>query len=313
MLINKNQMKQIITILGPTATGKTRMAALLAQEIGAEIISADSRQVYRKMDIGTGKDLSEYLIDGNQIPFHLIDIVDPGIEYNVFQYQQLAHQAIQDIQKRGKSVILCGGSGMYLEALLKGYKLFPVPENLQLREQWASFSEETLVNMLAQYKSLHNQTDTENRDRLVRALEIEIYYQDHPELMEFAQPVPSLIIGLKGERDLIRKKITKRLKERLETGMIEEIQQLLDEGVNANQLVRYGLEYKFVTQYLQKEIDKTTLFNQLNIAIHQFSKRQMTWFRKMERDGFNIHWIDISLSEEQKLNVIKQILFEKKV
>lgn len=313
MLINKNQMKQIITILGPTATGKTRMAALLAQEIGAEIISADSRQVYRKMDIGTGKDLSEYLIDGNQIPFHLIDIVDPGIEYNVFQYQQLAHQAIQDIQKRGKSVILCGGSGMYLEALLKGYKLFPVPENLQLREQWASFSEETLVNMLAQYKSLHNQTDTENRDRLVRALEIEIYYQDHPELMEFAQPVPSLIIGLKGERDLIRKKITKRLKERLETGMIEEIQQLIDEGVNANQLVRYGLEYKFVTQYLQKEIDKTTLFNQLNIAIHQFSKRQMTWFRKMERDGFNIHWIDISLSEEQKLNVIKQILFEKKV
>lgn len=313
MLINKNQMKQIITILGPTATGKTRMAALLAQEIGAEIISADSRQVYRKMDIGTGKDLSEYLIDGNQIPFHLIDIVDPGIEYNVFQYQQLAHQAIQDIQKRGKSVILCGGSGMYLEALLKGYKLFPVPENLQLREQWASFSEETLVNMLAQYKSLHNQTDTENRDRLVRALEIEIYYQDHPELMEFAQPVPSLIIGLKGERDLIRKKITKRLKERLETGMIEEIQQLIDEGVNANQLIRYGLEYKFVTQYLQKEIDKTTLFNQLNIAIHQFSKRQMTWFRKMERDGFNIHWIDISLSEEQKLNVIKQILFEKKV
>lgn len=306
-------MKEIITILGPTATGKTRIAALLAQEIGAEIISADSRQVYRKMDIGTGKDISEYQIDSVQIPFHLIDIVDPGIEYNVFQYQKLAHQAIRDIQQKGNHVILCGGSGMYLEALLKGYKLFPVPENIPLREQWASLSEDSLGTMLAQYKSLHNQTDTENRDRLIRALEIEIYYQNNPELMALAQPVPSVIIGLKGDRDLIRKKITKRLRERLETGMIEEIQQLIDDGVNPTQLIRYGLEYKFVTQYLQKEIDKTTLFNQLNIAIHQFSKRQMTWFRKMEREGFYIHWIDISLSEEQKLNAIKQIIFEKKV
>lgn len=306
-------MEKIITILGPTASGKTRLAALLALELNAEIVSADSRQVYRKMDIGTGKDLSDYQIDGHKIPFHLIDIVDPGVEYNVFQYQQLAHQAIQEIQKRGKTSILCGGSGMYIEALLKGYKLFPVPENHQLHELWGSYSEEQLSDLLAQFKSLHNHTDTENRDRLYRALEIEYYYQQHPELIEIATPIPSIIFGLKGDRDLIRSKITKRLKERLENGMIEEIQQLIDEGVNVNQLIRYGLEYKFVTQYLLKEIDYKTLFDRLNIAIHQFSKRQMTWFRKMEREGFIIHWIDISFSEQAKMDQIKKIMLEKKV
>jgi tRNA dimethylallyltransferase len=306
-------MEKIITILGPTATGKTRLAALLALELNAEIVSADSRQVYRKMDIGTGKDLSDYQINGTQIPFHLIDIVDPGVEYNVFQYQQLAHQAIQEIQKRGKTSILCGGSGMYIEALLKGYKLFPVPENQQLRELWNSYSEEQLSDLLAQFKSLHNHTDTENRDRLYRALEIEYYYQQHPELMEIATPIPSVVFGLKGDRDLIRSKITKRLKERLENGMIEEIQLLIDEGVNVNQLIRYGLEYKFVTQYLLKEINYQTLFDRLNIAIHQFSKRQMTWFRKMEREGFLIHWIDISLSEQEKMDQIRRIILEKKV
>jgi len=265
------------------------------------------------MDIGTGKDLSDYQIDGYKIPFHLIDIVDPGVEYNVYQYQQLAHQAIQEIQKRGKTSILCGGSGMYIEALLKGYKLFPVPEHQQLRELWGSYSEEQLSDLLAQFKSLHNHTDTENRDRLYRALEIEYYYQEHPELLEIATPIPSIIFGLKGDRDLIRSKITKRLKERLENGMIEEIQQLIDEGVNINQLIRYGLEYKFVTQYLLKEIDYQTLFDRLNIAIHQFSKRQMTWFRKMEREGFLIHWIDISCSEQEKMDLIKKIILEKKV
>ena len=306
-------MEKIITILGPTASGKTRLAALLALELNAEIVSADSRQVYRKMDIGTGKDLSDYQIDGYKIPFHLIDIVDPGVEYNVFQYQQLAHKTIQEIQNKGKVTVLCGGSGMYIEALLKGYKLFPVPENHQLRELWGSYSEEQLSILLAQFKSLHNHTDTENRERLYRALEIEFYYQQHPELMEYTTPIPSIIFGLKGDRDLIRSKITKRLKERLENGMIEEIQQLIDSGVNINQLIRYGLEYKFVTQYLLKEIDYKTLFDRLNIAIHQFSKRQMTWFRKMEREGFIIHWIDISLSEQAKMDQIKKIMLEKKV
>ncbi|MDX9891005.1 MAG: tRNA (adenosine(37)-N6)-dimethylallyltransferase MiaA [Bacteroidales bacterium] len=301
-------MNRIITILGPTATGKTRIAALLAKELGGEIVSADSRQVYRKMDIGTGKDLSDYCIDGVQIPFHLIDIVEPGIEYNVFQYQQLAFSAIQDIQRRGKPVILCGGSGMYMEALLKGYKLFPVPENQTLRMEWSTISDEKLAEMLAQFKPLHNQTDIETRTRLLRALEIEHYYQEHPELMEWTQPIPSIIFGLHGDRDLIRQKITRRLKERLENGMIQEVQQLMDDGVNIQQLIRYGLEYKFVTQFILNEIDEKTLFQKLNIAIHQFSKRQMTWFRKMEREGFNIHWIDISKSEEEKIAQILQKL-----
>lgn len=291
----------IITILGPTATGKTSLATALALRINAEIISADSRQVYRRMDIGTGKDLDDYCLNGTNVPYHLIDIVEPGIEYNVFQYQQLAHQAIQDIESRGKNIILCGGSGMYIEALLKGYKLFPVPDNPSLRQQLEQHSDEELTQMLASFKALHNHTDTCERPRLIRAIEIEHYYQEHPELMASCQPVSSIIFGLKGDRDLIRSRITQRLHQRLENGMIDEVQQLLDSGVNPNQLIRYGLEYKFLTQYLQHQWDYDTMVQRLNVAIHQFSKRQMTWFRKMEREGFNIHWMDIGLPVEEKL------------
>lgn len=291
----------IITLLGPTATGKTSLATALALRINAEIISADSRQVYRRMDIGTGKDLDDYCLNGSNVPYHLIDIVEPGIEYNVFQYQQLAHQAIKDIENRGKNIILCGGSGMYIEALLKGYKLFPVPDNPTLRQQLEQQSDEELTQMLASFKALHNHTDTCERPRLIRAIEIEIYYQEHPELMASCQPVPSVIFGLKGERNLIRSRITQRLQQRLDNGMIEEVQQLIDSGVNPNQLIRYGLEYKFLTQYLQNQLDYETMFKRLNVAIHQFSKRQMTWFRKMEREGFNIHWMDIGLPVEEKL------------
>lgn len=291
----------IITILGPTATGKTSLATALALRINAEIISADSRQVYRRMDIGTGKDLDDYCLNGTNVPYHLIDIVEPGIEYNVFQYQQLAHQAIQDIKNRGKNIILCGGSGMYIEALLKGYKLFPVPDNPSLRQQLEQHSDEELTQMLASFKALHNHTDTCERPRLIRAIEIERYYQEHPELMASCQPVSSIIFGLKGDRDLIRSRITQRLHQRLENGMIDEVQQLLDSGVNPNQLIRYGLEYKFLTQYLQHQWDYDTMVQRLNVAIHQFSKRQMTWFRKMEREGFNIHWMDIGLPVEEKL------------
>lgn len=291
----------IITILGPTATGKTSLATALALRINAEIISADSRQVYRRMDIGTGKDLDDYCLNGTNVPYHLIDIVEPGIEYNVFQYQQLAHQAIQDIESRGKNIILCGGSGMYIEALLKGYKLFPVPDNPSLRQQLEQHSDEELTQMLASFKALHNHTDTCERPRLTRAIEIERYYQEHPELMASCQPVSSIIFGLKGDRDLIRSRITQRLHQRLENGMIDEVQQLLDSGVNPNQLIRYGLEYKFLTQYLQHQWDYDTMVQRLNVAIHQFSKRQMTWFRKMEREGFNIHWMDIGLPVEEKL------------
>ncbi|MCQ2272055.1 MAG: tRNA (adenosine(37)-N6)-dimethylallyltransferase MiaA [Bacteroidales bacterium] len=292
----------IITILGPTATGKTRLSAELAHKIGAEIVSADSRQVYRRMDIGTGKDLEDYTIDGQQIPFHLIDIVEPGVEYNVFQYQQFAQNVINQIINKGKHVILCGGSGMYIEALLKGYKLFPVPDNPELRQQLETLSDEQLTEMLASFKTLHNHTDTCERPRLLRAIEIEIYYGQHPELMECCKPLNSIVFGLCGERNLIRTRITRRLKSRLEEGMIEEVDALIKSGVNPNQLVRYGLEYKFLTLYLQGEIDYATMYKKLNTAIHQFSKRQMTWFRKMERDGFDIHWIDVETPLEDKIN-----------
>ena len=290
-----------ITILGPTATGKTHIAAVLAHHIDAEIISADSRQVYRGMDIGTGKDLEDYTIAGRQIPFHLIDIVDPGIEYNVFQYQQLAHQAIRDIESRGKHVVICGGSGMYIEALLKGYKLFPVPDNPELRAELEQQSDEELTAMLSSFKALHNHTDTCERPRLLRAIEIEMYYREHPELWDSCQAVPSVVFGLRGDRDLIRSRITRRLKERLEQRMVDEVRRLIDRGVNPNQLIRYGLEYKFLTLYVQGQMDYDTMFKRLNVAIHQFSKRQMTWFRKMEREGFHIHWMDVEWPEEDKL------------
>jgi tRNA dimethylallyltransferase len=304
----KMTVNTIITILGPTATGKTHLAVLLANDIGGEIISADSRQVYREMNIGTGKDIDDYKIGNINIPCHLIDIVNPGLEYNIFQYQQEAFKAINDIQSRERQVILCGGSGMYIEALLKGYKLFPVPENQLLRKELEQISETELMNLLASFRSIHNITDTCEHSRLLRAIEIEYYYREHPELSEFAQPIPSIIFGLKGDRDAIRNRITIRLRQRLENGMIEEVENLLNKGVNPNQLIRYGLEYKFITLYLLNEINYDTLFQRLNIAIHQFSKRQMTWFRKMERDGFKINWIDISLPEEEKISIIKHFL-----
>lgn len=293
-----------ITILGPTATGKTRLAAVLAKHISGEIISADSRQVYRGMDIGTGKDLEDYTIDGMEIPFHLIDVVEPGIEYNVFEYQKLAHRAIKDIEHREKIPIICGGSGMYIEALLKGYKLFPVPDNPTLRAELEQQTDEQLTEMLASFKALHNHTDTCERPRLLRAIEIETYYREHPELLETCQAVPSVIFGLRSDRDLIRSRITRRLRERLENGMVEEVRALIDRGVSQNQLIRYGLEYKFLTLYIQGQMDYDTMFKRLNVAIHQFSKRQMTWFRKMEREGFNIHWLDVEWPEEEKLSFI---------
>ena len=241
-------MKPIITILGPTATGKTRIAALLAKQLNAEIVSADSRQIYKRMDIGTGKDLKDYNIDGVKIPYHLIDIEEPGNVSTVFNYQKLAQQAIREIQQRNKPVILCGGSGMYIEALLQGYQ---------------------------------------------------------------STPIPSTIFGIKGDRDEVRRRITARLKERLENGMLEEVQELMNEGVATEQLYKYGLEYRYVMLYLTQQLDYNTMFQKLNTAIHQFSKRQMTWFRKMERAGFLIHWLDLEWKEEEKMNFIFRNLTSK--
>ncbi len=300
----------IITVLGPTATGKTGVAVRIAAELGGEIVSADSRQVFRRMDIGSGKDLSEYQHDGQTIPYHLIDIEEPGVEYNVFRYQQAAYEAMEEIRSRSHRIVFCGGSGMYVEAVLRGYRLFPVPENERLRTELEKHTDEELTAMLASYKSLHNDTDTSERLRLVRAIEIEDYYARHPELSERVRPLDSAVIGLCGERDKIRERITRRLQARLQEGMIEEVKSLLDEGVPAERLIRYGLEYKFVTQYLLGELHYGDMVSLLNTAIHQFSKRQMTWFRRMERMGFNIRWVNADLPEEEKFRQIYHWLRE---
>ena len=301
-------MKKMITILGPTASGKTPVAARLAAEIGGEIISADSRQVYRRMDIGTGKDLGDY----GSVPYHLIDICEPGTKYNLFQYQQDFYDVYQDILSRGAVPILCGGTGLYIEAVLKGYKLSPVPQNQPLRDSLEGKSLEELTQMLTELKArngsnMHNTTDVDSCQRAIRAIEIETYNLEHPTPCRELPPVDSVIIGISIDRELRREKITRRLKARLEEGMVDEVQALLDEGIAPDDLIYYGLEYKFVTEYLTGQCSYDEMFQRLEIAIHQFAKRQMTWFRGMERRGFHINWIDATLPMEEKVQQIIQI------
>ncbi|MBP3849344.1 MAG: tRNA (adenosine(37)-N6)-dimethylallyltransferase MiaA [Prevotella sp.] len=318
-------MRQMITILGPTASGKTPLAAALAAEVGGEIISADSRQVYRRMDIGTGKDLEDYrlVVDGSStsgskcgtqsavdIPYHLIDICEPGTKYNLFQYQQDFMDAYNNIIGRGSTPILCGGTGLYIEAVLKGYQLSPVPQNPALRQQLEGKSLDELTQMLVALKAqngstMHNTTDVDSCQRAIRAIEIEEYNLHTPAPRRELPPIPSLIIGVDIEREARREKITRRLKARLEEGMIDEVRRLLDEGIPAEDLIYYGLEYKFVTEYLTGKLTYDEMFTRLEIAIHQFAKRQMTWFRGMERRGFKIHWIDAQEAMDVK---VKQIL-----
>lgn len=298
----------LITILGPTASGKTPLAASLAYKLGAEIISGDSRQVYRRMDLGTGKDLVDYVVDGHPVPYHLIDIVEPGYKYNVFEYQRDFLKAYEEIISRRKLPVLCGGTGMYIESVLKGYRLLPVPENPELRASLEGKSLEELTRILEKYKKLHNSTDVDTAKRAIRAIEIEEYYkQQPPEYREFPS-LKSLIIGVDIDRELRREKITRRLKQRLDEGMVEEVRGLLDEGILAENLIYYGLEYKFLTQYVIGELTYEQMFQQLEIAIHQFAKRQMTWFRGMERRGFNIHWLDATLPMEEKIERIINLI-----
>ena len=308
----------MITILGPTASGKTPVAARLAAEIGGEIISADSRQVYRRMDIGTGKDLADYVVRSQesgvsrQIPYHLIDIREPGTKYNLFEYQQDFFDAYQDILSRGAVPILCGGTGLYIEAVLKGYHLSPVPQNQALRDSLEGKSLAELTQMLTDLKAktgsnMHNTTDVDSCQRAIRAIEIETYNIEHPTPRRELPPVDSIIIGIDIDRELRREKITRRLKARLEEGMVEEVKSLLDEGISADDLIYYGLEYKFVTEYLTGKITYDEMFTRLEIAIHQFAKRQMTWFRGMERRGFKIHWIDATLPMDEKVSQIMDI------
>jgi tRNA dimethylallyltransferase len=298
----------LITILGPTASGKTPLAAALADRLGAEIISGDSRQVYRRMDLGTGKDLVDYTVEGRQVPYHLIDIVEPGYKYNVFEYQRDFLKAYQEITAKNKLPILCGGTGMYIESVLKGYRLLPVPENPELRASLEGKSLEELTGILAGYKKLHNSTDVDTAKRAIRAIEIEEYYkQQPPEYREFPS-LKSLIIGVDIDRELRREKITRRLKQRLDEGMVEEVRGLLAEGIDPENLIYYGLEYKFLTQYAIGELTFEEMFHQLETAIHQFAKRQMTWFRGMERRGFIIHWLDATLPMEEKIEQITKLI-----
>ena len=298
----------LITILGPTASGKTSLAASLADRLNTEIISGDSRQVYRRMDLGTGKDLVDYVVNGHFIPYHLIDIVEPGYKYNVFEYQRDFLKAYEEISTKGKLPILCGGTGMYIESVLKGYRLLPVPENPELRSSLIGKSLEELTHILEGYKKLHNSTDVDTVKRAIRAIEIEEYYkQQSPEYREFPS-LRSLIIGVDIDRELRREKITRRLKQRLDEGLVEEVRGLLEEGIPAENLIYYGLEYKFLTQYAIGELTYEEMFHQLEIAIHQFAKRQMTWFRGMERRGFTIHWLDATLPMEEKLEQIINLI-----
>ncbi|MDR2145345.1 MAG: tRNA (adenosine(37)-N6)-dimethylallyltransferase MiaA, partial [Tannerella sp.] len=282
---------ELITILGPTACGKTSLAAALAERLNSEIICADSRQVYRRMDIGTGKDFDDYVVNGRKIPYHLIDICEPGVKYNVFEYQHDFFEIYNNLKNRGITPILCGGTGMYIEAVLKGYKLLDVPVNPELRNSLKQKSLQELEAILSTYKTLHNKTDVDSAQRAIRAIEIEEYYKTQiPEQTEF-QPVNSLIVGLNIDRELRRERISTRLHKRLENGMIDEVHALLDSGLKSEDLIYYGLEYKYLTEYIIGELSYNEMFTQLEIAIHQFAKRQMTWFRGMERRGFKINWI----------------------
>lgn len=299
----------MLTILGATAGGKTSVAARMAYILDGEILSADSRQVYRGMDLGTGKDLDDYTVENKQIPYHLIDIVDAGYKYNVYEYQADFLKAYSDVQKRGKFPVFCGGSGMYLEAVLKGYKLISVPPDHELRAELEKKDTEELIQTLQSFKKLHNTSDIDSRKRMIRAIEIETYYKQSHEVDDYFPEIKSLIVGIKFDRNSRRRRITERLKQRLNEGMIDEVKQILDEqGVSPEDLIYYGLEYKYLTQYLIGEITYDEMFKQLETAIHQFAKRQMTWFRGMERKGFKIHWLDGYMPMRDKTAKILELL-----
>lgn len=299
----------MITILGPTATGKTKFAAKLCREINGEIISADSRQVYRGMDLGTGKDFNDYFVDGKKITYHLIDIKDPGYEYSVYEFQSDFLEVYKQILRKKKMPVLCGGTGLYLEAVLMRYDLAKVPVNEKLRKEVSGKSMPELIETLQSLKELHNLSDIKDKKRLIRAIEIGTYYKDHPEKIRKRFPdIPNIIFGIYLDRSVIRERITRRLRQRLDEGMIDEVRGLLNDGFTAGQLMFYGLEYKYLTLYVTGEISYNEMFSNLNTAIHQFAKRQMTWFRRMEKKGVPMHWIDGNLVDNKKVKIIKEEL-----
>lgn len=299
---------KLLTITGPTACGKTSLAAELAFQLGGEIISADSRQVFRGMDIGTGKDLADYHIHGTDIPYHLIDIHDAGYEYNVYQFQNDFIRAFNDIVLRGRQPILCGGTGMYIEAVVKGYQLADAPIDPDFRQRMEAFTDEELTERLAGYIKLHNHTDTENRDRLLRALEIQEYHIQHPDEYPHMPDMEHIIVGVTYPREIVIERIGIRLRQRLEEGMIDEVRSLLDSGVPEERLLRYGLEYRHITRYVKNLCTYEEMYENLYTDIRRFSKRQMTWFRRMERQGIPIHWIDGTQPFEAKVQQVLTLM-----
>jgi tRNA dimethylallyltransferase len=305
-----NDRCNLVVILGPTAGGKTAVAAQVAYHLNSAVISADSRQVYKGMDIGSGKDLEDYIVNDIQVPFHLINLHDAGYKYNIYEYQKDFYAVFESLIREGKLPVLCGGSGLYLETVLKKHTLISVPPDESLRRSFEGKSDEELIRMLSSMKKLHNHTDTSTRKRLIRAIEIETYYQKHPIGIDTNPEIKPLIFGIHFDRNIQRERITRRLEERLKNGLVEEVEALLKKGLSFNDLMYYGLEYKFVSQYLAGQRTYEEMASLLNTAIHQFAKRQMTWFRKMERDGFRINWIEGNLPMEEKLEKILKNLIQ---
>jgi len=298
----------LLVVLGATATGKTNLAVNLAKIFNGEIISADSRQVYRGMNLGTGKDIEEYVINGVKIPYHLIDIVDAGYKYNVFEFQQDFVKVFEEISGRKKLPVVCGGTGMYLEAVLKQYKLIAVPKDQEFRDKMEKKSLNELITILQSHNNLHNISDLKSKKRAIRALEIKRYYATNPQIDTNYPKINPLLVGIKFDRESRRNRISLRLKERLKSGMIDEVKSLLKSGVSAENLIYYGLEYKFLTRYVTGQITYDEMYSGLEVAIHQFAKRQMTWFRKMEQSGSNIHWLDGYMPLEEKIDRVKEWL-----
>lgn len=299
----------MITILGPTASGKTTVAANVAYRMNGEVISADSRQVYRNMNIGTGKDYDDYSIEGREVSCHLLDICEAGEKYSVYRYQKDFLTVYNEIVSREKLPVMCGGTGMYIESILEGYRLISVPVNYSLRDNLEGKSMEELTNILKTYKELHNITDITRRETTVRAIEIAKYYSDHNYEESELPEIDSLVVGIKFDRNSRRKRISDRLRTRFEDGMVEEVKSLLESGVSEETLIYYGLEYKFITWYLQEKISYDEMFSQLETSIHKFAKRQMTWFKRMERKGINIRWMDGYMSLDEKIEKVREWYF----
>jgi tRNA dimethylallyltransferase len=298
----------LVVVLGPTASGKTSFSAQLAFTIKGEVISADSRQIYKHMNLGTGKDYSDYRVFGVEVPYHLIDIAEPGYKYSVFEYQQDFYRVFRDIRARNRLPVLCGGSGMYIDAAIHGYRLIQVPRNDRLRAELGSKTLEELVKILSALKKLHNRTDVDTAEHAIRAIEIALHYRDHPHISQDNPLLNPLFIGILYDRFEERARITARLEQRLKQGMVDEVRNLINSGLSPGTLTYYGLEYRYITEHLTGRLDYPTMVSRLNTAIHQFAKRQRTWFRKMEREGCRIHWLDGRLPVQEKIRITLKLL-----